>query len=368
MSHRRAFTLLELLVVIAIIGILIGLLLPAVQRVRATAARNQCQNKMKQLALACHTHQEARGHFPSGQIVAPTGSYTVGPCPSVQSPTTHNSNHGTRMPWSVAILPYLEQDARFRQFAEFQLYETPAASTTPADTAAWAVFYQYNYHHNTPTGLLALVFSPNLAFQCPSDANKPSKNQTNYMAVSGGGPAWEDITPAPPSDVTDAVCRATNSAQYLTYFNGIFFVNSKTRPVTVTDGLSTTYLIGESIYQFKNTTEYPPGDGSMSWASVPFVNDSWRFQTTLAAAVEGVNQPAYGHPSLGMTGNPPDYTPGSPRLSQTAAGRTFGSFHVGGCNMAFADGGVRFVPRDINLATHRGLGTRTGGEVTGVIP
>jgi prepilin-type processing-associated H-X9-DG protein len=188
------------------------------------------------------------------------------------------------------------------------------------------------------------------------------------MAVAGGGPPWEDISPAPLSDVTEAVCRATNSQQFITYVNGIFFVNSKTRAVTISDGLSSTYLIGESIYQFKDTTEYPPGDGSMSWASVPFVNDTYRFYTTLAAAVEGINQPAYGGPSDGMTGNPPDYTPGGRRLSQTATGRTFGSFHQGGCNMAFADGAIRFLPRSMDINLHRALGTRIGGEVTGPLP
>src|SRR6476619_5098109 len=99
--RRRGFTLIELLVVIAIIGILIGMLLPAVQKVREAANRVRCQNSLKQLGLAMHNYHSAMGCFPSGQIVVGSG-----PCPAQTQPWV-----GARAPWSVLLLPFMEQEA-----------------------------------------------------------------------------------------------------------------------------------------------------------------------------------------------------------------------------------------------------------------
>src|SRR6266436_1681686 len=102
-NRRNGFTLIELLVVIAIIAILIGLLLPAVQKVREAASRMTCQNKMKQLGIAMHNAHDALGSLPSGQVVVNNVSGTG--CPAQGSPAS-----GARAPWSVAVLPYMEQD------------------------------------------------------------------------------------------------------------------------------------------------------------------------------------------------------------------------------------------------------------------
>src|SRR6476620_11624197 len=102
MRRRSAFTLIELLVVIAIIAILIAMLVPAVQKVRDAAARTQCQNNIKQLALALHNYHDARKMFPPGVI-------TSKPEP--------NPGNGTSGPgWTVTILPYIEDDTRYQQF------------------------------------------------------------------------------------------------------------------------------------------------------------------------------------------------------------------------------------------------------------
>lgn len=159
--QRNGFTLVELLVVIAIIGILVGLLLPAVQAAREAARRMQCSNNCKQIALACHNYESAFKTFPAGGIV----TYAPG-----VTPTTANfckvGQDRTQAPWSVLILPYLEESNLYGQF-DFRLRFT-GSSNVPGDLPNRTLFAQ------------------NLAkFQCPSDPN----SQSNVNNSNGCGPA-----------------------------------------------------------------------------------------------------------------------------------------------------------------------------------
>ena len=185
----RAFTLVELLVVIAIIGVLIALLLPAVQSAREAARRTECANKLKQLALALHHYQEAIGQFPPGGIA------TVNSCPL----NVPDLNHHLRQKagWTILVLPYMEQQNRYD---EFDHNGTFSARIMDDGT-------------NEP-----LQYTPNPAFKCPSDPfNRPDKYYGNYFGCAGGGAE------------NQAACHSSSDARRVFFKNGILYVNSTTR-------------------------------------------------------------------------------------------------------------------------------------------
>src|SRR6516164_4886093 len=161
-SSRRAFTLIELLVVIAIIGILIALLLPAVQKIREAAARMQCSNNLKQMGLAFHMYQDSYGTLPTGWVTAKNGSG--------QLSTGCNQNAGVPCggwAWSLLILPYIEQQPLYNLF-------NPDANTT-APGAGWRsplpnVLGTATIKTNNGTIIAPATFQTSLKlYQCPSD-------------------------------------------------------------------------------------------------------------------------------------------------------------------------------------------------------
>ena len=197
MRARSAFTLVELLVAIAIIAILLGLLLPAVQKVRSAAARMNCQNNLKQIALATHNYESARDSLPPGTIFPP-------------DVLTALSVH-------AALLPYMEQEAIHRR-AEDDCRKFPITYLAPPHL-----------------GLRTLVKS----FQCPADDRQQYRHRTSkgdvvaltgYLGVSGLG---------------DDLYRQSSGGRYTGQPTGMLYAGSATKITAITDGTANTLLFGE---------------------------------------------------------------------------------------------------------------------------
>jgi len=319
---RRGFTLIELLVVIAIIGVLVALLLPAVQSAREATRRIQCTNNLKQMGLALHNYENALGSFPSGEIstlIDPTWKMPAGNC---------NAAPPERGPgWSLFALmaPYIEQ-AALHNALNFSLTIPDPANLTVRETR------------------ISL-------FVCPSDSG-PS---TVSMYDCGSPPAAGN-TPlvvlaglAPSSYVGSLGGGNRNHPDPLVGcyewqpFNGMFHRNSSVRVAQITDGSSSTIGIGERDTRFVTS----------SWAGV-------------VPQAEVIYNPDRGQgcrnsrpPITAVVVHSRQYTVNRPDASPAA----FHTLHSGGGNFLFMDGSVRFIKNTVALETMRALCTRNYSEV-----
>jgi prepilin-type N-terminal cleavage/methylation domain-containing protein len=317
--QRPGFTLVELLVVIAIIGILVALLLPAVQAAREAARRSDCSNKMKQLGLALHNYHDTYQAFPAGSWNSGGASCTA---------------NGRRTPWTVAILSFIEQQNLYDQSdfsTEFVCSnaETPTTATLP-NRIVW----------NTQLA----------AFRCPSFP-KSGGNHSNYYGVMGGGPAGA----APTGNV---VCTGGAGRDF--YNNGILFQNSVNGFNSVTDGTSNTFLLGETKYQIvqgaRTDTHW------LGWAS-----SNRGGGTPVTGVLSGAQLPINVCKCSGVTHDTTFASSGTPPPGGLGPihQRTFGSFHPGGCQFGLGDASVRFVSQTVDINTYYRLAIRNDGEVVG---
>ena len=299
-SCRRGFTLIELLVVIAIIAILIGLLLPAVQKVRAAAARLQCKNNLKQIGLAFHSYHGTNDSFPSG--FTSKGMFADDP-----------KSYGPGWGWASYLLPYLEQDNLFRQIDFSKDIADPA--NAKARTTKLSVF------------------------RCPAD----SPLGDTFTVKDGSGNARCDVAFGNYVGMA-GVFEVTGYPDTSNGAPGVLLRNSRVRFADITDGTSNTLFAGERASKQSPMTTWV---GAVSGSVIQQTNNP-------ALGVEG--------PGILVLTNSGEIAEGRTPNNPLEHVEDTNSRHSQGVNWLFGDGSVRGISDSIPAAVWVAIATRSGGE------
>jgi prepilin-type N-terminal cleavage/methylation domain-containing protein/prepilin-type processing-associated H-X9-DG protein len=320
-NRSAAFTLIELLVVIAIIAVLIGLLLPAIQQVRAAAARSQCANNLKQIGIGCHNYHDVNQGFPT-------------------------QGNSTSL-WVVQLSPFLEQDAFYQQWLATLSTSNPSLAQRQGGTNSLQATVIKTLI--CPSDALP---SPPIVLTWPSSLNPVYPNGIHSSLTSygpnSGTRGWAGAYGGPPQ-IDD----------------GVFLVLNATQPVRIadiTDGTSSTILFGEAYHRdplwktFSDQCMWPASDNLDDLSTMA----AWYWALTVA---RNASEPINWQLTPSLAAGP--YT----NFSSQCYGLMFlrlgayGSGHGGGANVVMADGSVHFLRDSMSLSTLQALSTRAGGEV-----
>lgn len=344
-SHRRtAFSLVELLVVIAIIAVLIGLLLPAVQKVRESANRAKCSNNMKQLGLAYANYESANGAFPPSALYNFSQVTSLNPLTAEQQVVSYS--------WAIFLLPYIEQGALASQYNLNQPF-TSATNQTVIQTQLKLMVCPSAIHSS-------LTYSDEIVGIPYTAAVGDYAPMTNLESDA------TNVLNNPPYSITPAyVVNGANSlaASYPTYEGPAATLaafrlaasNGSRRVTDITDGASNTLILVEDAGQPE------------IWHTGP--TDTGTQDTNIASGnLTSTGSSGAGWGDVNSNFGEKFSTPNGSGRSGTCAincnndGETF-SFHTAGANILFCDGSVKFINSDVNIVVWAALITAQGGEV-----